>query len=156
MKLEIKIRNELTQKHLAHECAEWIRTHNVSFKSASCDISSSYLLTSTNDGETACYMPFPQFATMQLGTGKRARSPMGVGKNTGGIAKGFLHEFDELWNNPELVQDVTDAVVNGIEQMYRENASELILLHGAQSYLRPVPRRYDRRHPRQGFHWLSG
>ncbi|MGO5319655.1 SNF2-related protein [Bifidobacterium boum] len=71
-------------------------------------------------------MPFPQFATMQLGTGKRARSPMGVGKNTGGLAKGFLHEFDELWNNPELVQDVTDAVVNGIEQMYRENASELI------------------------------
>lgn len=83
-KLEIKLRNELTQKHLAHECAEWIRTHNVSFKSASCDISSSYLLTSTNDGETACYMPFPQFATMQLGTGRRAGSPMGVGKNTGG------------------------------------------------------------------------
>lgn len=82
--------------------------------------------TSTNDGENACYMPFPQFATMQLGTGKRARSPMGVDKNTGGLAKGFLHEFDELWNNPELVQDVTDAVVNGIEQMYRENASELI------------------------------
>lgn len=125
-KLEIKLRNELTQKHLAHECAEWIRTRNVSFKSASCDISSSYLLTSTNDGETACYMPFPQFATMQLGTGKRAGSPMGVGKNTGGLAKGFLREFDELWNNPELVQDVTDAVANGVEQMYRENAPELI------------------------------
>ena len=124
--LEIKLRNELTQKHLAHECAEWIRTHNVHFKSINNEISANYLLTNTAADGLSYYFPFPQFSTVQLGIGNHNDNSMGVMKTTDEATQGFLHEFDRLWNDPERVQDVTDAVATGIEQMYRENAPELI------------------------------
>ena len=38
----------------------------------------------------------------------------------------FLNLFEEVWNDAQALEDVTDRVVQGISAAYRENAPELI------------------------------
>jgi hypothetical protein len=37
-----------------------------------------------------------------------------------------MKSFDELWNDKENFQNVTDEVVNFIENLYKENSPEFI------------------------------
>lgn len=63
---EIKLRNQLSQKAIAKECAEWIRK-KVKFKSNSSQEKMGGFM-HLEDGEDSCvYLPFEEFTTTQLG-----------------------------------------------------------------------------------------
>ncbi len=123
---EIRLRNELTQKAVASECANWIRK-KARFKSFDGD---SGMMGSLNIEKPAAedivsYMPFGQFATSKLGVQKTSGIQEPTFRLDTGQSKDLLRSFDEAWNSPEL-HDVTDAVVESITAMYQENAPELI------------------------------
>lgn len=123
--LEIRLRNELTQKAIAVECAEWIRRKHARFMSFQNDNGlAPFLGVQDADGTTA-YMPFQEFSTTQLGISRRACSYPGVAKMDAVQAQGFIDQFDQAWNSGQL-QDVTQTVLDNIEQMYRENPPELV------------------------------
>jgi len=123
--LEIRLRNELTQKAIATECAEWIRRKKARFMSFSEEAGLAQFLGVKHTGEETAYMPFNEFTTTQLGVSRHTASYQGVARMEGPAAKGFLEQFDRAWNSGEL-HDVTDKVVDGIERMYRENPPELV------------------------------
>lgn len=74
------------------------------------------------------YTPFQEFSTTQLGIAKHSKST-GFPQNTYRIdtnqTEASLDTFNQAWDSDQL-RDVTDSVISGIEQMYQENAPELI------------------------------
>ena len=129
-KLEIRLRNELTQKAVASECADWIRRSGARFMSFNGEAAiAPFLAVDRPDGSDAVgYMPFGEFSTTQLGVSRHAGSPAYssfVMRQDASQTRGLLSMFDQAWNSGSL-HDVTDAVVDGIERMYRENAPELV------------------------------
>ena len=119
---EIKLRNELTQKAIARECADWIR-RKARFRS---NTSRQQMMGFINVDEST-YMPVNGFTTVDLGC-ERGNNAYYYVNRTEASENGrtFLRLFDEIWNDPNRVQDVTDLVVDSISTAYRENAPEFI------------------------------
>lgn len=124
--LEIRLRNELTQKAIATECADWIR-RKARFMSFDQDAGGSLapFLAVDKPDDLVGYMPFTEFSTTQLGVSKHAGFMPGTARMDTAQTKGFLDEFDRQWNGGRL-HDVTDVVLDSIERMYRENPPELV------------------------------
>ena len=63
---EIKLRNNLTQRAIAKECADWIR-QKVRFKTNTSQMNMPGFLSVRNDEGMFTYMPFNEFTTTELG-----------------------------------------------------------------------------------------
>ncbi len=119
---EIKLRNELTQKAIAKECADWARK-KVTFKS---NVTQEQMMGFLTVDEST-YMPINGFTTVDLGCerGNNAYYPV---QKTESYENGryFLKLFEELWNNEKKFQNVTDIVLDSITTAYRENSPDFI------------------------------
>ena len=119
---EIKLRNELTQKAIAKECADWVRK-KVTFKS---NVTQEQMMGFLTVDESA-YMPINGFTTVDLGCerGNNAYYPV---QKTESYENGryFLKLFEELWNDEKKLQNVTEIVLDSISTAYRENSPDFI------------------------------
>ena len=122
---EIKLRNEMTQKAIAKECAEWIRNKAV-FKSNVTGGSISGFLTVSSPEEQSVYAPIKDFTTVELGCERGNNICSMVNKMESPFALQYLQQFDSLWNDKEHLQDVTDEVIENISTAYNENSPEFI------------------------------
>ena len=119
---EVKLRNELTQKAIAKECAEWIRK-KVTFKS---NVTQEQMMGFMTVDE-GTYMPINGFTTVDLGCerGNNAYYPVQKTESYEN-AQYFIKLFEQLWNDKKKFQEVTDVVIENITAAYRENAPEYI------------------------------
>jgi hypothetical protein len=121
---EVKLRNQLTQKAIAIECANWIK-QKVRFKSNTTNNTLPGFINVAND-EVYTYTPVNGFTTTDLGC-ERGNSMMNfVNKVDGASARQYLRVFNELWNNEKDFADVTDDIIDHISNIYRENSPEFI------------------------------
>lgn len=121
---EVKLRNQLTQKAIAIECAEWIK-QKVRFKSNTTNNTLPGFMNVEGD-ELHTYTPVNGFTTTDLGC-ERGNSMMNfVNKVDGENARQYLRVFNELWNNEKDFADVTDDIIDYISNIYRENSPEFI------------------------------
>lgn len=121
---EVKLRNKMTQKAIAIECADWIRK-KVTFKS---NVTSAGMpgFINVEDEESFTYMPINGFTTTDLGC-ERGNNLCNIAiKVDAESSKQYLRTFNELWNNDEQFHDVTDQIIDNISNIYRENSPELI------------------------------
>ena len=122
---EIKLRNQLSQKAIAKECAEWIRK-KVKFKSNSSQEKMGGFM-HLEDGEDSCvYLPFEEFTTTQLGIERGNNIYNTVNVMSSMMAECYIKIFDEQWENDEKFKEVTAKVLEYIETVYQENAPEYI------------------------------
>lgn len=98
---EIKLRNELTQKAIARECAEWIR-QKVTFKSNISDKSIQGQIVVDGVG----YTPINNFTTVELGCEKGNVISTTIVKDES-LARTLLADFNEIWNDSKVLQVVT-------------------------------------------------
>lgn len=119
---EVKLRNELTQKAIAKECADWVR-RKVTFRS---NVSQEQMMGFVNVDEST-YMPIAGFTTVDLGC-ERGNNAYYMIQKTEAAENGrrFIDLFEELWHDPKQLQDVTDAVLENISTAYQENSPEFI------------------------------
>lgn len=121
---EVKLRNKLTQKAIAIECANWIK-QKVRFKSNTTNNTLPGFINVAND-DACTYTPVNGFTTTDLGC-ERGNSMMNfVNKVDGANARQYLRVFNELWNNNKDFADVTDDIIDHISNIYRENSPEFI------------------------------
>ena len=119
---EIKLRNELTQKAIAKECADWIR-RKARFKS---NVSESYMQSFMNVDATS-YLPINGFTTVELGYERGNQVYSYITKTSSAENTGaFIRTFDELWSDKKRLQDVTDIILQNITTVYSENSPEFI------------------------------
>ncbi|GHV02660.1 helicase [Clostridia bacterium] len=120
---EVRLRNKLSQKAIARECAEWIKA-KVKFKSNKTggDVQS-YIAV---DDKTV-YTPINGFTTTTLGfeQDNTLLSPI-IKMDDAGMTRSFIKQFDEIWRDPAKLEDVTDNIVEQIASAYNENAPEYI------------------------------
>ena len=117
---EVKLRNELTQKAIAKECAEWIK-QKVTFKS----IVSDQTIQGQMVVDQVGYTPIDGFTTVELGCEKGNSISTTIVKDES-LAKTLLSAFDEIWNESKLLQDVTNEVIDNITAAYTENSPDFI------------------------------
>lgn len=118
---EVKLRNELNQKAIAKECAEWIKK-KACFKS---NITQQSMPSFINIDETN-YNPVKEFTAVELGVEKGNNAAFAITKMKAPLSMSFLQLFEQFWQNKDMMQDVTDQVIENITSAYNENAPEFI------------------------------
>lgn len=121
---EVKLRNELTQKAIARECADWIRA-KVQFRSNLTGGNISGFMNIIGD-ETTTYTPLYGFTTADIGCERGNNIINPVNKLYAPLSEKYVSMFDQLWNDKALLQDVTDQVIDSITAAYEENSPEFI------------------------------
>ena len=122
---EIRLRNQLSQKAIARECGEWIRK-KVRFKTNVTDGNVYTQATIRNDNGELSYSPFNDFTSSTLGIEKSADVCTNIIRLSFPMTTQFVNDFNKMWQNQEQFKDVTDAVLENIENVYRENSPEFI------------------------------
>lgn len=118
---EVKLRNELTQKAIAKECAEWIRK-KVTFKS---NVTNENMMGFINLDDKN-YMPINGFTTVDLGCERGNNAYNMVQKTEAPFSTAYIDLFDNLWNDTSKLQEVTDEVIENITAAYNENSPDFI------------------------------
>ncbi len=122
---EICLRNQMNQKAISKECADWIR-EKVQFKSNKHTSSLGMGFMNIDDSHT--YMPINGFTTVDLGTEKGNEIFTTTIKIEAPATKVFIDNFNNAWNDSEQMQDVTEKVLEHIELIYDENSPKFIYM----------------------------
>ncbi|WP_418790362.1 helicase-related protein [Phosphitispora sp. TUW77] len=122
---EVKLRNELTQKAVAKECAEWIRKKAI-FKSNVTNENMGGFLNITSSSSEITYMPLGGFTTVDIGCERGNNSYNMVTKLEAPLSQEFIRLFDNLWSDTDKLQEVTDEVIENITFAYNENPTNFI------------------------------
>lgn len=123
---EIQLRNKLTQKAIAKQCANWIRK-KVKFKSNATDAPMQQFVHIQSKAGSKVYSPISGFSAVDLGYQRgNSLSNFTHAFDDENIAKTYLSSFEQIWANPDSMQDVTDRVLEHIETVYKENSPERI------------------------------
>lgn len=128
--LELTLRNNLNQRALARECAEWIREKGV-FKSAktsgAIQPGGTYVVENPSGDDHAFMGAAANFTQEGLGYERRPGTVTCVSHFENATeAVGLKMMFESVWDNPAMVEEVTAQVAAQVETLYRENPPEFI------------------------------
>lgn len=118
---EVKLRNELSQKAIAKECADWIRK-KVVFKS---NVTNENMMGFLCVDDKA-YNPIQGFTTVDLGCERGNNAYTMIQKMPAPFSTSYLQLFDQLWNDTARMQEVTEEVIDTITAAYNENSPDFI------------------------------
>ena len=122
---ELKLRNEMTQKAIAKECADWIRK-KVKFRSNVSGDAMSGFITVDSKKFAAAYMPISGFTTTDIGCDRGNNAYNMVNCLDTPFARQYIALFNQLWNDATKLEDVTETVIESISTAYNENSPEFI------------------------------
>ena len=122
---EIKLRNEMTQKAIARECADWIRK-KATFKSNVTGENMGGFMTVDSPAEQTAYMPINGFTTVDIGCERGNNSYNMVNSIEAPFSTQYMQLFETLWNDKQKMQDVTEMIISNISTAYNENSPEFI------------------------------
>ena len=122
---EVRLRNELKQKAVAQECAEWMKK-KVKFRSNTTREGMNNLLVVEDAGDTYTYMPMNSFTTVDLGCERGNNLTNMVTRMENPASQEFLRMFNSIWQDEGKLSDVTEEVIEMISAVYQENSPELV------------------------------
>lgn len=123
---EIQLRNQLTQRAVARECAEWIRK-KARFKSNASSSPMQQFLSADSAAGAVAYMPLSGFTAVDLGYARGNAVSNFVNRfDEASHTQSYIQLFDTIWSDPTRVEDVTDAICDHIASVYQENSPERI------------------------------
>ena len=123
---EIQLKNKLTQRAIAKECADWIRRKAV-FRSNRGKAPMQQFACVQGKESDAVYMPLHGFTAVDLGYQQGdAVSNMVNKMDEPTITPTYLSLFDQIWNDAEKLEDVTIRLCDHIASVYQENSPERI------------------------------
>jgi superfamily II DNA or RNA helicase len=123
---EIQLRNKLTQRAVARECADWIR-QKAKFRSNRTRVPMQQFICIDGAERQVAYMPVNGFTAVDLGYQKgNAVSNIVNRFSATPSTSTYLDLFNQIWSDPDKVEDVTDAICQHIEAVYHENSPERI------------------------------
>lgn len=123
---EIQLRNKMTQRAVARECAEWIR-QKAQFRSNATTGPMQQFAHIQKNKAGAAYMPLSGFTAVDLGYQQGdAISNYTQVMDEPQFAQTYLNLFDQIWNDKDKLGDVTAEVLDHIEAVYQENPAERV------------------------------
>ncbi len=123
---EIQLKNKLTQRAIAKECADWIR-RKAKFRSNRSKVPMQQMANVDARGGTTSYMPIQGFTAVDLGYSQGDAISNIINKfDEPPITKTYLELFEQIWNNKDKVEDVTKRLHDHIASVYKENSPQRI------------------------------
>jgi hypothetical protein len=123
---EVRLRNELTQKAIAKECAAWMRRKS-SFRSNKGRAPMQQFACVKAAASEAVYMPLHGFTAVDLGYETGNAVSNFVNKIDEQPMTGtYLALFDQIWNDADKLEDVTERLCEHIASIYQENSPQRI------------------------------
>lgn len=125
-RFEINLKNELKGKAIAKECRKWIE-NKVKFKT---NIKRGFIQPQfivQNPESNYAYNGINEFSSAGIGYEKdNSILNMVTRFEDYPTTEVFLNQFNQVWNDNNILKDVTDEVTSYIDNLYKENAPELI------------------------------
>jgi len=113
---EIHLKNKLTQRAIAKECAD-----SAPMQQFACV---------ENKEETIVYAPLNGFTAVDLGYQQGNAVSNIVHKiDEAPLTRTYFQLFDQIWRDEDKLKDVTDILSAHIESVYQENSPEKIYFH---------------------------
>lgn len=123
---EIQLKNKLTQRAIAKECADWMR-RKARFRSNRNKAPMQQFVCTKSEATAAVYLPLHGFTAVDLGYQRGDAVSNIVNKLDDAATTGvYLSLFDQIWNDPEKLEDVTERLCEHIASVYQENSPERI------------------------------
>jgi len=123
---EIQLKNKLTQRAIAKECAEWMR-RKCRFRSNRGQAPMQQFACVSNGEPSVVYQPLLGFTAVDLGYQQgNAISNFVTKSDEPDFTANYLALFDQIWNDEDRIHDVTDRLCEHIASVYRENPPERI------------------------------
>lgn len=122
---EIRLRNQLTQKVIAKECADWVK-NKVTFKSNITPNGIPNFIYVDNGENESVYMPINGFTSTDLGYEKDNMMFNLINKLDGDYTRQFFNQFKNVWDDDATLEDVTTSITDYISSAYIDNAPEYI------------------------------
>lgn len=123
---EIQLRNKLTQRAIARECADWMRRKAKFMSNRTPAPMQPFACVQAKEADTA-YMPLHGFTAVDLGYQQgNAVSNIVTKMDEPAVTATWLSLFDQIWNDPSKLEDVTAQLIDHIATVYKENAPEAI------------------------------
>lgn len=123
---EIKLRNEMKQAAIAKECAQWLekKADIKSFRRA--NSAQPRLVYIENPDDNISINGTVDFTSDGLGITPSNRMDSNMCLYGKDYTIGFLHAFNELWDDETAVQNVKAKVLEQMHILYKENTPEFI------------------------------
>lgn len=123
---EIQLKNKLTQRAIAKECADWMR-RKAKFSSNRSKAPMQQFACIKNSSENIVYLPLHGFTAVDLGYQKGdAVSNLVNRMDEPSITSTYLNLFEQIWSDPEKLEDVTSYLCEHIASVYQENSPQRI------------------------------
>ncbi len=139
---EIRLKNRLTQRAIAKECADWMR-RKTAFRSNRTEAPMQQFACLRAPAAEAVYMPLHGFTAVDLGYQQgNAVSNMVNRMDEPPVTAAYINLFDQIWNDKDKLEDVTAQLCEHIAAVYQENSPEriyfLILYHIFNEFLEDI------------------
>jgi chaperonin cofactor prefoldin len=123
---EIQLKNKLTQKAIARECADWIR-RKARFRSNRSAAPMQQFAIIEGQEQATVYQPLHGFTSADLGYQPgNAVSNIVTRMDETSHSTTFLQLFEQIWADPERLEDVSARLADYIATVYQENSPERI------------------------------
>ncbi len=125
--IEIKLKNSLTQKNIALECSAWIR-QKVEIRSL---VKPDFLhgkayIMQNPGGNDSAIVGSSNFTVSGLGLKGHSNMELNIVSDEPENIKELLSWFDEIWDHPDMVEDVKEQVLENISHLFVENSPEFL------------------------------
>jgi superfamily II DNA or RNA helicase len=119
---EIQLKNRLTQRAIARECADWMR-RKARFRSNRTAAPMQAFACLSGNPDCVIYQPLHGFTAVDLGYQQGDAVSNFVSRiDEAPQAARFAQLFDQIWNDESKLEDVSERLCEHIETVYRENA----------------------------------
>ncbi|MEJ1342701.1 MAG: SNF2-related protein [Candidatus Sedimenticola sp. (ex Thyasira tokunagai)] len=123
---EIQLKNRLTQRAIAKECADWMQ-HKARFRSNRSKAPMQQFASVKDQQTESIYQPLQGFTAVDLGYQQGDAVSNFVNKVDDPSMTGrYISLFDQVWNDADKLEDVTDRLCDHIASVYKENSPERI------------------------------
>jgi hypothetical protein len=123
---EIQLRNKLTQRAIARECAQWMRD-KVTFKSNRSAAPMQSFACVHNADDAAVYTPLNGFTAVDLGYQQgNAVSNLVHKLDDVPFTETYLNLFNQIWHDADKLEDVSAQVIEYIASVYQENSPQYL------------------------------
>jgi len=123
---EIQLKNKLTQRAIAKECAEWMR-RKATFRSNRGKAPMQQFICLQSDADRAVYQPLHGFTAVDLGYQPGNAISNFVNRiDEASFTTTYLSLFDQVWSDPSKIEDVTERLCDHIATVYQENSPERV------------------------------
>ena len=111
---EIQLRNKLTQRAIARECAEWMRRKAI-FRSNRTKAPMQQFACIHQEEQDIAYMPLHGFTAVDIGYQKGDAVSNIVNRfDEPSFTGTYLQLFEQIWNDPDKLEDVTAIICDHI------------------------------------------